>query len=149
MPRHGGVERDDAQAVELVDAIDGAKVRILVVPQLTAERGAIVVVSHHPHHRRLEASGHGFHHRAQRGIGGTFAEIDEVARHHDRVGTHARCFDAGNARARCSSPDTRSQMREPAARRWVSLRWSRTRSGAGCSATRMGAMLQACFVTAR
>jgi hypothetical protein len=59
VPGHGGVEGDDAQAVELVDAVDGAKVGILVVPQLTAERGAIVVVSHHPHHRRLQASGHG------------------------------------------------------------------------------------------
>jgi hypothetical protein len=59
VPGHGGVEGDDAQAVELVDAIDGAKVGVLVVPQLAAERGAIVVVSHHPHHRRLRRAATG------------------------------------------------------------------------------------------
>ncbi|CDZ92487.1 hypothetical protein RHRU231_960016 [Rhodococcus ruber] len=91
---HRGVEGDDAQAVDVVDAVDRAGGRRLIEQQFP-EGGAVVVVAHGPHDLRAERLRDGFDETAQLRIGVRLAAIGEVAGEHERIGLHPGGADVG------------------------------------------------------
>ena len=88
------VEGDDAQAVDVVDAVDGAHAGLLG-EELLAERCSVVVVSHHPDHLGAEARGDGLDHAAEAVVGVRFTAIGEVARDDYRLGAAPRALQLG------------------------------------------------------
>ena len=86
--RHRRVERDEAQSAEIRDA-DDRLLRRIEPEQLGAQRRALVVVARDPDERCAELGGDGLDGRAQRAVGLGLAEIGQVAREDDGVGTDA------------------------------------------------------------
>ena len=87
MARHRRVERDDPQAVHVVDAIHRARTAAAFVEQPAAERRPVVVVAHDPDHLRAEAFGDRIDDAADAVVGVGFALVGEVAREDDRLGS--------------------------------------------------------------
>ena len=135
---HGRVERDEPQAVELVDAVDRASSDRRSARRAARARkaGAVVVVAHHPEHAGAEPRGERLDDRPQLGVGVALAEVDEVAGEDDAVGCDAGCLDRGE-RAASAAPSRRrgrtgasrrrggacrsdgaARAREPGTRRW-------------------------------
>jgi hypothetical protein len=96
VPGHRGVEGDDAQAVHVVDAVDGRRLlfgaEVLLVEQAVAERAAVVVVSHDPDHLGAEPRCCRFDDGAEVGVSHRIALVGEVPRDDDRLGPAAGGF---------------------------------------------------------
>ena len=89
---HGRIQRDQPQAVEIPHARDRF-LRGSSVEQTRPQRGALVVVARDPHDRCAQSRGERLGLGAQGGVCLGLAEVGEVAREHDHVGTDARALD--------------------------------------------------------
>lgn len=78
-----GVERDDAEAVHVVDEVHGP-IGGLQAEQLLAEGTALVVVAHRPDHLGTDAVGGGLDDGPDTGVGAGFALVGHVAGDDDR-----------------------------------------------------------------
>ena len=98
-PGHGRVERDDPQAVDVVDAIDRAVAAERVAEQAAPERRAVVVVAHDPDDLRAEAVGDGVDDATDPVVRVGLAPVGEIAGEHDGLGPGAGCLELLEQRA--------------------------------------------------
>ena len=101
---HGRVEGDDAQAVDVVDAVDGRS-RRRIAEQGATEGAAFVVVAHDPDDLRTEPAGRGVDDAADAVVRVGFAAVGEIAGEHDRLGAGARGLELGEERGEVRGGD--------------------------------------------
>jgi hypothetical protein len=81
---YGRVERDDAQAVDVVDPVLRL-IRSGLIEQEARVRDALVVVAHDPDDRRSHALSNRLDDSAQSRVRVRLAKVGEVAGEHDRL----------------------------------------------------------------